>query len=163
MGHDKILKTKRINLNRSVLIISFFCWFIIWLSDTIAIISKAKRYYSFAIHADIETWRGYYSYDKDSVDFYAIVKECDSILPLQEKLQVILPKDIPKRYDFWAEKARYYLYPRNYGDNETPQKYALIYRAPDFQIPAGYKIVKRFGLDKYLIKKLDPIRIQDKK
>ena len=152
MIHEKTLKTTRININHCILIIFFIGWFIVWSIHTIEIISHKKRYYGFAINADLDTWRAYYSYDKDTVDFYSVVKECDRLLPPLEKLQVILPQDNLDRNNFLTEKARYYLYPRNYGENLTPQKYALIYSVPHFQIPAGYTVIKRFGPDKYLIK-----------
>jgi hypothetical protein len=59
------------------------------------------------------------------------------------------------RHAFLREKGRYFLYPRNYGQNDSLEDYILVFGVPDFVVPRGYYRAKTFAADKFLLKKKD--------
>lgn len=131
-------------------------WMIIWLLSTVGMIRQNGKYYQFAWHASTNTLQAFHSrYDEYSKDFYGIIKTCDRLLPKDAKLQLILPHDKGRKFEFLRDKGRYILYPRNYGDNTILQKYILVYQIKDFPIPKDYKIIRSFGPDRYLLAKTD--------
>ncbi len=129
-------------------------WILFWIRFNILPLEYKINYYKFAAGASAETLRAYHAvYDKDSLDYYSILKFCDNILPPSAELQIVLPKEPAHKFMFLREKGRYILYPRNYGDNDSGKDYILVYGQKDYLIPQGYKIIKMFDTDKYLLEK----------
>ena len=130
----------------------------LWLFFTVHTLIKETPYYQFALNASTEAIQAFRSsYDESSRDFYHVLKTCDNMLPLKAKLQMIFPKDVGKKFLFLTEKGRYILYPRNYGENVIFQDYILIYQVKDLRIPEGYRVLKFFAPDKYLLTNKDPL------
>ena len=111
-----------------------------------------KDYYRWGLHSSLESLRASHAiYDPASSDFYRILKICDQMLPLGAELQLVLPAEQQHKFEFLREKARYFLYPRNYGDNTIRKDYILVYQVDDFYRPEGYEALVTFAPDKYLL------------
>jgi|GEM_PF-1340481 len=93
--------------------------------------------------------------DQSTQDYYRILRYCDDILPQGASLQLILPKMPVHKYQFLREKGRYFLYPRNYGNNEQEADFILVYLLEDFRIPDTYRVCKVFAENKYLLARHD--------
>ena len=139
---------------QSFLIFCLMIWALVWVITSIYFIVPEIIYYKVALGFSAETLRAYHViYHRETADYYKILKECDQALPPSQELQIILPAEPGHRFMFLREKGRYILYPRNYGDNDTPRDYILVYGQKDYVIPPGYEIIKSFGIDKYLLAK----------
>ncbi len=118
------------------------------------VFTKKKDYYRAALKSSLEELRECHSsFGQQEPDFYRILKFCDRRLPQNEELQIILPTENLFKYQYLREKARYFLYPRNYGDNITSKNFILVYKKNDFVIPNDYQVMAKFGDDKYLLSK----------
>ena len=138
----------------SFLIAFFIVWAVLYFNSSFKILKIFWKYYGFAIHASASELRAYHSiYNQDFQDYYQILQMCDTFLPPPEPLQIVLPPQPQRRFEFLREKGRYILYPRNYGDNDSPQNYILVYGVQNFKKPEGYEMVRSFGPDKYLLKR----------
>ncbi len=146
---------KLIKKLRTYTLLSFLCaWIFLWVRWNITNLSPEIHYYKQAVFAPYENLRATHSiFDRGSKDYYEILKICDQILPPLEEIQLILPKEPNQKFEFLREKGRYILYPRNYGDNETPRDYILVYGKEDYKIPQGYEVIKAFDHHKYLLGK----------
>ncbi len=132
----------------------FGFWLLVWMDSMTIVWDDNKEYYRFAFGASLEKLREYHSsFDQTAVDFYRILKFCDQRLPAHEELQIILSTKNQYEFQYLREKARYFLYPRNYGDNITAKNFILVYKNDNFGIPDGYEILAFFGENKYLLKK----------
>ena len=136
----------------------FFACLGIWVARWVLTIPGHVRfesnYFYWALRSryPLESLRALHaSYDSASSDFYRILKICDQILPLGEELQIILPVQQQNKFEFLREKARYFLYPRNYGDNAIRKDYILVYQVNNFYRPEGYETLVTFAPDKYLL------------
>ncbi|MBF0531735.1 MAG: hypothetical protein HQL23_01420 [Candidatus Omnitrophica bacterium] len=142
----------RHSMRISVFVFFSFVWCGIWLKQLVRIWQDENKYYVFALNSGLNRLRSYSAaYDDSTRDYYPILKYCDRVLPSGEPLQIILPIAPQNKLEFLRDKGRYYLYPRNYGENTLRQKYILVYQQPDFRAPAGYARIKDFGPDKYLL------------
>lgn len=143
-----------INIEHLIFIISIGIWAIFWYRYTWGEITASIPYYNTAITSSLDKMHAMHAtYDAASRDFYSILKQCDDILPKFEKLRIILNKANTNKYEFLREKGRYFLYPRNYGDNERQANYILVYDVDDFEVPEGYRIHTTFTSGKYLLVK----------
>jgi hypothetical protein len=110
-----------------------------------------------ALGSSLDSLREYHAiYDFESRDYYSIIKYCDESLPREAHVRLIVPKKPHTRYAFLTEKGRYFLYPRNFGNNSMEAKYILVYGVKDFLIPESYKKYISFSEDKYLLVKAGP-------
>lgn len=140
-------------VNPLALVIFSFLWVSIWAFTTVRTFCRERPYYEFAVSVNFESLQEENTiFDEHSSDYYAILKSCNQLLPWGEKIQIILPQEWQRYSDFLREKGRYILYPRNYGDNKSPQKYILVYQVSDFQAPKGCRVIRVFGPGKYLMK-----------
>ncbi len=145
---DSFVKTLRNNL----LFVFLWIWLFYWVSLAGQRVKGGMGYYQSAIHSSPEELRATHSIpDDNSRDFYAVLRACDLTLPLGEGLQIILPQEDQKKFAFFTGKARYILYPRNFGDNAALQRHILVYQVKNFHIPEGYQVIRSFGPDRYLL------------
>ena len=127
-------------------------WVARWLLFIVGLIRIEGTYFYRVLRSSPESVRAFHaSYDPTSRDFYRILAVCDQMLPLGAELQLVLPAEPRSKFEFLSGKARYFLYPRNYGDNVTRKTYILVYQVKDFYPPAGYEIFVMFAPDKYLL------------
>ncbi len=132
----------------------FLFWLVIWITSRDRVFVEYKDYYKFALGVSLENLRAYHSSFGHQVDdFYRILKFCDRRLPQNEEIQIILSTENYFKYLYLREKARYFLYPRNYGENAIPKNFVLVYQNDDFVIPDDYEIMATFGVHKYLLRK----------
>ena len=129
-------------------------WIAVWYWFNWRDILQKAPYYAIALHCSSEKLREMCGiYDADSADFYRILKLCDRLIPPGKELRLALPAAPLDKHQFLREKGRYYLYPRNYGDNEGPADYILVFGAEGFQEPRDYEKRIVFSKDKYLLVK----------
>jgi hypothetical protein len=127
-------------------------WVARWLLLIVGLVRFESNYFCWALRSPIESLRAFHaSYDPASSDFYRILKICDQMLPLGAELQIVLPAEQRNKFEFLGGKARYFLYPRNYGDNTIRKDYILVYQVDDFYRPEGYETLVTFAPDKYLL------------
>lgn len=127
-------------------------WVAWWLLLIVRLVRFESNYFCWALRFPIESLRAFHaSYDPASSDFYRILKICDQMLPLGAELQLVLPAEQQNKFEFLREKARYFLYPRNYGDNAIRKDYILVYQVNNFYHPEGYETLMTFAPDKYLL------------
>ena len=144
--------------NITIFYVCFAVWMILYLGSVISIFRDNLSYYKFASTASPELLREDTTnvLDYSTYDFYQILKKCQSRLSAGQMIQIVLPQNLPERFAFWREKARYILYPHNYGDNVSPQKFILVFAVDNFVIPRGYTKTIIFDRDKYLLEKITP-------
>ena len=127
-------------------------WVAWWLLLIVRLVRFESNYFCWALRFPIESLRAFHaSYDPASSDFYRILKICDQMLPLGAELQIVLPAEQQHKFEFLGGKARYFLYPRNYGDNTIRKDYVLVYQVNNFYHPEGYETLVTFAPDKYLL------------
>lgn len=129
-------------------------WAARWLLLIVGLVRFESNYFCRALRSrsPIESLRAFHaSYDPASSDFYWILKICDQMLPLGAELQLVVPAEQRNKFEFLREKARYFLYPRNYGDNAIRKDYILVYQVNNFYHPEGYETLMTFAPDKYLL------------
>lgn len=130
------------------LVASFFCF----LGGLAKTIGYKINYLRAAMSASLpELRKSCYMYYRDTDDYYDILSLCDRALPLGASVRLVVPKTSKRKSGFLEGKGRYFLYPRNFGDNEQEADYVLIYAVEDFKIPHPYRLCKVFGKDKYLL------------
>lgn len=99
------------------------------------------------------------SIDDASLDFYDVVKFCQAAVPENEYIRFVFPHHSTRMGAFLGAKGRYYLYPRNYGDNTRPTNFILVFLEPNFSAPQDFESCVNFGKDKGLwIKKDHPLK-----
>lgn len=149
------MKLQRPIFSQQTLLVCFsLIWLVIWIQFCFHFVFFKWNYYKFALNVPVEFLHAYHAvYDDGTVDYYQILKICDRVLPAGEELQIIVPSQPTHRFNFLWAKARYVLYPRNYGNNDESKDYILVYERKDFIIPAGYEKIISFGADKYLLRK----------
>jgi len=126
-------------------------WAIFWFHDNWQDMKNNMPYYKFAVKSSLDPLRAIHCvYDRGTRDYYWILKFCNDAISRKENIQLIIPKNPKERYEFLREKGRYYLYPRNYGNNEEMANFILVYGVKDFEIPKGYHKYVVFTHDKYL-------------
>jgi len=131
-------------------------WFAAWVLFITVDFYDEIKYYRFALKASLGELHAFHAtYDENSKDFFRILKICDRLLPRREQLQLILPQAHQQEFEFLREKGRYFLYPRNYGENTILRNHILVYNVDEWGIPDGYKILMNFGPGKYLLTRLD--------
>ena len=137
-----------------ILFLSLFTWILLWYRYSWNEVKNKVPYYKIALKSSLDQLRSMHCiYDNQSRDYYTIVRFCDKVIPSGEKLKLVIPTMPANRHEFLSAKGRYYLYPRNYGNNAEMTDYILIYGMEDFRIPDGYQKCVVFGSDKYLIAK----------
>ena len=129
----------------------FIVWLPIYLWTTIPQIQSHWSYYRFALGASSEAIRSsHVPFDSASSDFPRILQFCDEVVPPGSGLQILLPRLPLYRYEYLRDKARYLLYPKNYGNNDLQQDFILVYEVAEPAIPDSYRILKRFAPNKVL-------------
>lgn len=140
------------SIPHTTLYVCFAIWMLIWLIYSGAEIKTALPYYKIAMRSSMDQLREMHCvYDEQSMDYYQILSYCSSNITENENIQLVLPQTPENRYYFLREKGRYFLYPRNFGNNQKTAKYILVYGVRDFVLPENYKMEKRFAEDKYLL------------
>ncbi len=102
-------------------------------------------YYKFAFTAsydDLQAYRFIYPGYRESQNYYAVLQQCNAIVPASKRIQMVLPAEQRKRLEFLEQMARYILYPRNDGDNQSPGDYILVYDVTNYERPEGFKVIK---------------------
>jgi hypothetical protein len=131
-------------------------WGAIWATHTYNLLRFNSAYYGLALVSSLDELRAFTSaYDQDGLDYYAILKRSNELVPEGKKIKLALPQAPVNKYEFLREKGRYFLYPRNFGNNNLEADYILVYGADGFQIPANYRIYEVFSQNKYLLIKTD--------
>lgn len=137
-----------------VFVLLTLLWIIIWFCHLTGAVYKYSSFYRKALSGSLENLHDFYSWvGEESKDYYSILKFCNDFLPQGKTVQVLLPTDSWRRYAYLREKGRYFLYPRNFGNNSLPGDYILVYGVKDFLAPTGYRILRHFGEDKYLLER----------
>ena len=144
--------------NITIFYLCFAVWTILYLESVISRLRYNLSYFKFASMASPELLREntIEVFNDSTDDFYQILKKCQSRLSADQMIQIVLPQDPPQRFAFWREKGRYILYPHNYGDNVSPQKFILVFAVDDYVIPQGYTKTMIFARDKFLLEKGAP-------
>jgi hypothetical protein len=125
---------------------AFALWIAVYLSDVVPTIGKQLPYYRFAISATSKEIRArHVAIGASSTAFSAMLEECDRLIPTGAKVQMILPSANRTRREYLRDKARYLLYPKNNGNNEIRRPFILTFEVPDFEVPAGYRMIKSYG------------------
>ena len=86
-------------------------------------------------------------------NFYDVLQWCNLKIPENEKINLIVPTNSRTDSAFLEGKGRYYLYPRNYGDNKMNANFILVYSDSNFKIPPTFEQCMYFGQDEYLLVK----------
>ncbi len=135
----------------------YFAFFWLWFAVcfwNIKLIASRSDYFTYALTADRHSLQYLWaSFDGQLLDYYPILKASDEIVPPDGEITVIVPQSPEIRHSYLREKARYYLYPKNYGNNSVLKEYILVYMVDDFGVPDGYEIHTSFGESKYLLKR----------
>ena len=149
--NPKIPKKKSQEL---ILFSAVLIWISFWYRYDFNNLKNNIPYYKTAVKSSLDQLRAMHCiYDSASRNYYPIIQFCDRIIPPDDKLSLILPTLPTRRYEYLREKGRYYLYPRNYGNNSEAANYILIYGVEDLKIPETYQKAWVFAQDKYLIAK----------
>ena len=128
------------------------CWLVYWGLITGRANINNIPYYKAVFHGtwdDVAAYHG--TYDEKSDDYFDILRYCDRRLPKGRTIQLILPLKPKRKYEFLEEKGRYYLYPRNLGNNKVLADYILVYGVNNFKPPGLYEQCLKFSSDKYLL------------
>ena len=133
----------------------FFVWLVLWIFQ-LTLTIKNVAYYRFALKSSLSDIHRYHAtFDKDTWDYYDILRYCDRILPAGASLRLILPTTSKYKYAFLREKGRYFLYPRNDGNNDQEADYILVYGVRDYTSPKDYNVLAVFSNDKRLYSRGD--------
>lgn len=135
----------------SLVALCFAIWLTVHVVFTAPPVLKSLPNYRFAAAGGAAQIRRIHSkLDEATADFYPILMECDAILPKDARIQIVLPSRPTYQFEFLRDRARYLLYPRNYGDPYTLQDHILVYGVAGYEPPPGYQQVRAFGPDKIL-------------
>ncbi len=134
----------------------FYLFFISWIFSAAAYLGRAIGadwdYLRTASRCSLKELRAWNAYtDARYSDYDPILAYCDRIMPAGEKLRLVLPQDPTIQHQRLREKGRYFLYPRNFGNNDLPANFILVYGVRGFSPPAGYAVGKIFGRETYLL------------
>lgn len=131
-------------------------WGIIWAVHTYKVLRFNSAYYNLALASSLDDLRAFANaYDADGLDYYAILKRSGELVPEGKRIKIVLPQAPVNKYEFLREKGRYFLYPKNFGNNNLEADYILVYGVEGFQAPANYRKHEVFSQDKYLLIKTD--------
>ena len=132
--------------------ISLLIWLFLWGLQEPPRIRKSLEHFQIVMERSPDFLRARLcAYDQKSEDYFKVLEYLNAVVPVTERIQLVLPETSKGKFEFLREKGRYYLYPRNYGNNKDPADVVLVYGVKGFVIPEGYRKYKDFSDDKYVL------------